>query len=82
MTATKLLGVGMPVSPQYAAWCRSAGLPEANHVQRNHEFIRWVDARWREWGRPDGRVPTDLERAEFAAWLQERFPPPAAPTAD
>lgn len=65
---------------RYLAYCRAMGTPDP-HVRRALDgdtldaAMKWVNDRWREWERVNGRTPHGpLDHESFDAWLESEYP--------
>lgn len=78
-------------NPRYLAYCRATGEPDPDRAAERDRarypgghmvgYIVWIQDRWREWERANGRTPwgnkTDAAHAAFDQWLSEWTSPDA-----
>lgn len=63
-------------NPRYLAWCRAIGMEPGAKDRPMWEFMAWIQDRWREWERINGRKPHGgldvADHEAFDAWLASR----------
>ena len=80
-----MTAAGVWWNSRYLAYCRAMGTPDPHERRALDETrhpdapfmlaIFWVNDRWREWERVNGRTPHGpLDHESFDAWLESEYP--------
>jgi hypothetical protein len=62
-------------NPRYLAFCTATGDNPLSPRAPNHEYIGWINARWKDWRTEHNRhgtPTTDADHAAFDVWLWTR----------